>query len=123
MGGTQTQMKEEVEESKQIRSQAMSQLKQDLAEDMGLWELVKERGWGALAAKDCGRIGGKMSSQLSPNLLRKIAAQSEPKQPEKPSIRPRTKKGGETNISTAPENMQTSPQNDMNNDESGRIHL
>lgn len=116
-------MKEKVEKSKQIRSQAMSQLKQDLAEDMGLWELVKEEGWGALAAKDCGRIGGRMSSQLSPNLLRKIAAQSGPKLPEKSSIRPGTKEGGETNVSTALDDMQASPQNDKDKDETGRIHL
>lgn len=116
-------MKEKAEESKQIRSQAMSQLKQDLAEEMGLWELVKEGGWGALAAKDCGRIGGKMSSQLSPNLLRKIAAQNGQKLPEKQSIRPRTRKGGETEVSTAPNDIQASPQNDKDKGEVGRTHL
>jgi hypothetical protein len=57
----------------EMRSQAMGKLKQDLVEEMGFWEIVQTQGWGALAAKDCGRIGGRMASQLSPNMLRKLA--------------------------------------------------
>ncbi|NMB45164.1 MAG: small, acid-soluble spore protein, alpha/beta type [Firmicutes bacterium] len=55
----------------------MGKLKRDLAQEMGLWELVQEGGWGALSAKDCGRIGGRMASQLGPGLMRKIAALGE----------------------------------------------
>ncbi|NLA57918.1 MAG: small, acid-soluble spore protein, alpha/beta type [Firmicutes bacterium] len=55
----------------------MDQLKQDLIKEMGLWEQIETQGWGALPAKDCGRIGGKMSTRLSPNILRKIADSKE----------------------------------------------
>ncbi|MGI6567229.1 MAG: small, acid-soluble spore protein, alpha/beta type [Limnochordia bacterium] len=57
-----------------VAERAMEQLKQDLVEEMGLLEFVQTHGWGALAAKDCGRIGGKMSTGISPNILRRIAA-------------------------------------------------
>ncbi len=60
-----------------IRDQAMDRLKQDLAKEMGLWNLVEKDGWGALPAKDCGRIGGKMAARISPNLIRKIATEDE----------------------------------------------
>ncbi|NMB25592.1 MAG: small, acid-soluble spore protein, alpha/beta type [Firmicutes bacterium] len=63
--------------SKEMRSQAMGKLKQDLAEEMGFGELVRTQGWGELAAKDCGRIGGRMGSRLSRNILRKLAAMEE----------------------------------------------
>ncbi|NMB11134.1 MAG: small, acid-soluble spore protein, alpha/beta type [Firmicutes bacterium] len=57
----------------------MGRLKQDLAKEMGIWELIEKGGWGNLPAKDCGRIGGKMGSRLSTNLLRKIATMDEDK--------------------------------------------
>ncbi len=60
-----------------VRDRAMNQLKNDLAKEMGLWHLVQTEGWGALTAKDCGRIGGKMATKLSPNILRKIAQKAE----------------------------------------------
>jgi hypothetical protein len=62
---------------KRLHDQAMGKLKQDLAEEMGILELVRKGGWGSLSAKDCGRIGGKMGSRLSTNILRKIAAMGE----------------------------------------------
>lgn len=60
-----------------VRDRAMDQLKHDLIKEMGLWDLVQTEGWGALPAKDCGRIGGKMATRLSPNILRKIADMSQ----------------------------------------------
>ncbi len=63
--------------SEDMRSQAMGKLKYDLAEEMGFGELVQTQGWGELSAKDCGRIGGRMASRLSVNLLRKLATMEE----------------------------------------------
>ena len=56
-----------------LRARALERLKGDLVEEMGLGKAVENQGWGELTAKVCGSIGGKMSSKLSPNLLRKLA--------------------------------------------------
>ena len=114
-------MREKPESSKQTYSQAMSQLKRDLAEEMGLWDLIEDKGWGFLTAKECGRIGGKMASNLSPNLIRNIAAQGEPKSHERPPTTSKATKGGETCVSTALTDLQSNQQRDMDGDD--RIHL
>jgi len=64
---------DESRQTKDLHARAMVQLKRAIAEEMGVWETVKTHGWGILSAKDCGRIGGKMASHLSPNMLYKLA--------------------------------------------------
>ncbi|NLK07849.1 MAG: small, acid-soluble spore protein, alpha/beta type [Firmicutes bacterium] len=67
-----------MDKSKKIESQAMERLKKDLLVELGLDQCVESRGWGDISAKDCGQIGGRMSGQLSNNILRKLAAAKKP---------------------------------------------
>lgn len=39
-------------------------LKYEIAEELGLLDKVKEKGWKALSAKESGRIGGIMTNRL-----------------------------------------------------------
>lgn len=38
-------------------------LKMEIAEELGLLDKIEEEGWGALTAKESGRIGGIMTSR------------------------------------------------------------
>lgn len=39
-------------------------LKLEIAEELGLDEKVRQKGWGSLSSKESGKIGGIMSSRL-----------------------------------------------------------
>lgn len=43
---------------------AREQMKLEIAEELGLLDQVKEKGWRALSAKDTGRIGGIMTRRM-----------------------------------------------------------
>lgn len=39
-------------------------MKLEIAEELGLLEIIKEKGWAGLSAQECGRIGGKLVRRL-----------------------------------------------------------
>jgi hypothetical protein len=39
-------------------------LKNEIAQELGLWEKIKQYGWGELTAEETGRIGGIMTSRM-----------------------------------------------------------
>ena len=39
-------------------------LKEEIAAELGLWEKVASGGWGALTARETGRLGGLVSAKL-----------------------------------------------------------
>lgn len=43
-----------------------------VARDLGLYEHVKEQGWGGLSAKECGRVGGTLSQKLRQERSRQL---------------------------------------------------
>lgn len=49
------------------------QLKQEIAEELGLWDKVKRDGWSGLSAEDSGRLGGVFSARKKA-LLEMMAA-------------------------------------------------
>ncbi len=48
---------------------ALEQMKMEIAEELGLAEKVKEKGWENLTARETGRIGGIMAKRLRKNPL------------------------------------------------------
>lgn len=42
-------------------------LKLRVAEELGLGEKVREHGWGALSARENGRVGGRLTRRRGPN--------------------------------------------------------
>lgn len=43
---------------------ALDQLKYEVAEDLGLDDDIKERGWGNMTTREVGKIGGNMVKRL-----------------------------------------------------------
>ncbi|PKM90658.1 MAG: alpha/beta hydrolase [Firmicutes bacterium HGW-Firmicutes-12] len=39
-------------------------LKNEIAQELGLWEKISKYGWGELTAEESGRIGGIMTSRM-----------------------------------------------------------
>ncbi len=39
-------------------------LKEEIAQELGLWEKVQKHGWGGLTARESGRVGGIMTRRL-----------------------------------------------------------
>ncbi|MDR1616158.1 MAG: alpha/beta-type small acid-soluble spore protein [Syntrophomonadaceae bacterium] len=39
-------------------------LKAEVAEELGIWDLVQDKGWGALSNKICGQVGGIVARRL-----------------------------------------------------------
>lgn len=46
------------------RELELEQMKLEIAEELGLGEKVKEKGWQNLTARETGRVGGVMSRRL-----------------------------------------------------------
>lgn len=44
-------------------------LKEAIARELGLWEKVRERGWGGLSAAETGRLGGLLYHRTRPGAL------------------------------------------------------
>jgi small acid-soluble spore protein F (minor alpha/beta-type SASP) len=42
----------------------INEIKLEIAEELGLLDIIKEKGWSGLSAQECGRIGGKMVKKL-----------------------------------------------------------
>lgn len=39
-------------------------IKLEIADELGLLDTIKEKGWSGLNAQECGRIGGKLAKRL-----------------------------------------------------------
>lgn len=63
---------EGMSDSELVFEAAMERYKMEVAEKLGLKEKIKEQGWESMSTSDCGRIGGKMSTRLSENLIRRM---------------------------------------------------
>lgn len=45
------------------RPQDWERLKTEIAQELGLWDEVRERGWSGLSAQDSGRLGGVFAAR------------------------------------------------------------
>lgn len=63
---------ERLSDDEAILKLAMEKYKMEVAEKLGLKEKVEEQGWESMSTAECGRIGGKMSTRLSENLLKRM---------------------------------------------------
>ncbi|MDR1159997.1 MAG: alpha/beta-type small acid-soluble spore protein [Syntrophomonadaceae bacterium] len=39
-------------------------LKIEIAKELGVWDLVQDKGWGVLSNKVCGQVGGMVAKRL-----------------------------------------------------------
>lgn len=47
-----------------------SDLKREIARELGLFEEIEDRGWPAMASRQCGRVGGRIGGRLVREMIR-----------------------------------------------------
>ncbi len=52
--------------------QALSQLKSEAVQDLGLSDKVQSVGWGNMPARECGAVGGRMGGKIGGNMVKRM---------------------------------------------------
>ncbi len=62
------------EDLEELEKLAWRKYRDEVAAKLGLSDKIQHLGWDQLTAAECGQIGGKLSTVLGDNLMRKIIA-------------------------------------------------
>ncbi|MTI81006.1 MAG: alpha/beta-type small acid-soluble spore protein [Firmicutes bacterium] len=56
--------------NKLLPDSVLDNFKYEVAEGIGINDEIKNRGWGGMSSRDCGRVGGKMGGNMVKVLVR-----------------------------------------------------
>ncbi|MBM7855280.1 hypothetical protein JOC37_001673 [Desulfohalotomaculum tongense] len=56
--------------NKLLPASVLEAFKYEIAQDIGIDNEIKNRGWGGISSRDCGRVGGKMGGSMVKVLIR-----------------------------------------------------
>ncbi|MDW7674846.1 MAG: alpha/beta-type small acid-soluble spore protein [Bacillota bacterium] len=50
--------------TKLLPASTLDQFKYEIAQELGLDQQIKTKGWGEMSSRDCGKIGGKVGGSI-----------------------------------------------------------
>lgn len=51
--------------------EVLNQFKEEIAQELGLTNKIKQIGWGEMTSRECGQIGGKIGGNMVKVMIRK----------------------------------------------------
>ena len=61
----------------QSYDQALDKYKWEVAEEIGIAEDVRQRGWGEMTSRECGRVGGRMGGRIGGQMVKRMIEYAE----------------------------------------------
>ncbi len=52
--------------------QALDGYKWEVAQEIGIADQVRQRGWGEMSSRDCGRVGGRIGGKIGGQMVRRL---------------------------------------------------
>jgi hypothetical protein len=52
--------------------QSLDNYKWEVAQEIGIADQVRQRGWGEMSSRECGRVGGRMGGKIGGQMVRRL---------------------------------------------------